>query len=125
MSSICSCKYPLMIIDRRDSTEVTYLSFPDEFIDEMGGVVESPDIDTVKMKGENGILGEYVEVKWKLTAQIEIKTYYINDHIIHAGCDNEKLLCDKKVIYSVFHPIDEWASHHIVILEPIDNVQIK
>ncbi len=117
MSNICSCKYPLMIIDRRDSTEVTYLSFPDEFIDEMDGEIIVPNIELVEMEGFDGLTRQYIEVQWMEIDHENVKKYDVSGHIIYAGCTKEELQCDRKSIYSVMHPLEEWVDHHIVTIE--------
>lgn len=117
MTNLCSCKYPLMISDEREDTEVSYLAFPDEFIDEMEGEIIVPNIMLKELEGLDGITRQYIEVQWKETKIDNVKKYDVNGHIIYAGCDENELQCDRKSVYRVLHPLEEWVNYHIVVIK--------
>lgn len=131
--TICSCLYPLHIVDKRDSVSdkdsIEYLAIPQEVIDEMGKKINIPSFEPVKDKGFDGIVREYVKVIWADSSGAMTKRYDVNDHIMIIGCDTPKCKihsstskegkhkgckCDEKEVYAVLHPLDEWHSHHIV-----------
>ena len=115
---ICTCKYPLMIVDKRDGIDVDYLSIPVEVIEgQMGGDMISPNIDVEDRQGLDGVTRTYVKVTWRKLDHDGTKEYDINDHIVVAGCNEKDIACDTKGTYIVFHPMDEWLDHHIIELE--------
>lgn len=90
--SICSCLYPLHIVDKRDGGEkdpIEYLAFPQEVIDELGidGKFKIPRIKAVKEAGLDGIVRDYVKVIWANSTNAKTKKYDVNDHVIVVGCD--------------------------------------
>lgn len=142
--TVCSCLYPLHIIDKRYSVNskdwIEYLAIPQEVIDEMDGKINIPGIKSVKEEGSDGIVRKYVEVEWtdpNLFPGAMTKRYDVNDHIMTIGCDAPKCKistsgksgskhkdgsvckCDEKEVYKVLHPYNEWHSHHIVEINSI------
>jgi hypothetical protein len=125
MTHLCVCKYPLMVIDKRDGQEVEYLAMPLEVIED--GEFPIPDIDTVEAEGLDGIIRYYISVTWKqITPDMHVKKYDVVGHVVTAGCELSEatkgedghLQCDSKSIYVVFHPIEEWIEKHIIELSP-------
>lgn len=131
--SICSCLYPLHIIDTRDGGEhdpIDYLAIPQEVIDEMGGIIKIPKIKKVVEEDLDGVERDWVKVIWADSTGAFTKKYDVNDHIAVLGCDDVKRLkkckiggkgshkcklgCEEKEVYEVLHPIEEWYSHHII-----------
>lgn len=118
MTHICTCEYPLLIIDNRSGQNIEYLALPTEVIHgEMGGEPFEPIMDTYETEGLDGIIRLYMAVVWKEPDHDGIKKYDVKGHIVYAGCSLEDLQCDTKSIYAVLHPIDEWLSHHIIELK--------
>lgn len=113
--AICSCKFPLIIVDERDGKEVTYLGIPIETIDEMGEF-NIPDLEVVETESLNGITGQYMKVTWQESHE-KVNKYDVVGHIVTAGCPEDAIECDVKSIYEVYHPIDEWIDFHIVELK--------
>jgi len=109
-----------VFLDNRDGDNIDYISIPSEILREMGEV--RVDFEEVKEKGFDGEMHDYMAVIWKDPSNATTKKYDVNNHIVIAGCDakvvnGKKLQCKKKELYIVFHPIDEWISHHIVDLQ--------
>lgn len=119
---VCPCKFPLHVIDKRDGDEIEYLAFPDEYIDDMDGVIKVPKFEVVKEEGFDGKIHEYMGVMYKDPLEATTKKYEVNNHIVIAGCDSKvsedgkKLQCKKKELYVVFHPLEEWQENHVVEL---------
>ncbi len=129
MTHICICKYPLMVIDKRDDEDIEYLAMPLEIIDT--GIIPVPDLEIQDAEGLDGIVRRYVAVKWKdITPDLHVKKYDVVGHVVFAGCElsetlkgeNGNLKCDTKSIYMVLHPLDEWAEKHIIEISPIKKV---
>lgn len=125
MTHICVCKYPLLIIDKRDGQEVEYLAMPIQVIED--GELPVPDIDVQETEGLDGIIRGYVVVTWKdVTPEMHVKKYDVVGHVVTAGCElseaskgeDGQLQCDSKSIYTVAHPIEEWINKHIIELSP-------
>jgi hypothetical protein len=119
MVHICSCKYPLIVIDERDEQVIEYLAFPVEVIrNDMAGEPFEPDIDDEfhEIEGSDGIIRQYVKVTWKEPDHDSIKRYDVVGHVVQAGCSGSESQCDAKNIYIVWHPLEEWINHHIVVL---------
>ncbi len=125
MTHICVCKYPLMIIDKRDSQDIEYLAMPLEVIED--GEISVPDIDVLDTEGLDGIIRHYVAVTWKeVTPDLHVKKYDVVGHVVTAGCEISEaskgedghLQCDSKDIYVVLHPLEEWIDKHIIELSP-------
>lgn len=140
--SICSCLYPLHIVDKRDGGEkdpIEYLAIPQEVIDDLGDIdkkIRIPKIKMVRDFGLDGVERDYVKVIWADTNGAITKKYDVNDHVVVVGCDMPKacriskdghrtsesgksghkckIKCEEKEVYEVLHPLDEWHSHHIV-----------
>lgn len=114
--AICVCRYPLVIVDRRDGNtkkdEKLFLSLPVEILTDK--YIPTPEIDLVKEKGFDGIERDYVKVKWRDIESKIGKRYNVHDHIVVAGCPEDQLTCDEKNIYEVYHPLEEWESIHII-----------
>lgn len=130
MVHICSCQYPLIIIDERKGAEegkvIEFLALPIEVIrNEMGGEPFEPVIDDVfhEIEGSDGIIRQYVKVTWKEPDHDSIKKYDVAGHIIQAGCPESDLQCETKNIYAVWHPLDEWIEYHIVKLKKEDSLK--
>lgn len=140
--TICSCLYPLHIVDKRDSISgedsdsIEYLAIPQEVIDEMGKKINIPSIEVIKEEGFDGVKRDYVKVVWADSSGAMTKRYDVNDHIMIIGCDAPKCKiqkgkdkhkdrsgckCDEKEVYAVLHPLDEWHSHHIVEINSISH----
>jgi hypothetical protein len=125
MTHLCVCKYPLLILDKRDSQEVEYLAMPLEVIED--GELPVPEIDTLETEGLDGIIRYYVSVTWKpVTPDMHVKKYDVVGHVVTAGCELSEaiqgedghLQCDSKSIYVVLHPIEEWVEKHIIEISP-------
>jgi hypothetical protein len=116
--TVCSCKYPLIIVDERDGKEITFLAMPLEVLEEDNrfGYDNIPDMEVVETESLTGIIGQYMKVTWK-KAHSETKKYDVVGHIVIAGCEEGALQCDTKNIYEVYHPVDEWIKDHIVELK--------
>lgn len=120
--AICTCKYPLIVIDERDSESVEYVSLPLEIADD--GIFYIPTIEYIKTEGLDGIIRDYVSVIWKKPADIDVSAYDVDGHVVIAGCEypeealeNERQRsCDKKSIFVVMHPMNEWIERHIIHL---------
>lgn len=139
--TICSCLYPLHIVDNRNSEgagdSIEYLAIPHEVIDEMGKKINIPSIEVIKEEGFDGVKRDYVKVGWADSSGAMTKRYDINNHIMVIGCDSPKCKisgksgskhknrseckCDEKEVYAVLHPLDEWRSHHIVEINSISH----
>ena len=118
MTHICSCEYPLLIVDDRSGKAIEYLAIPTEVIrNDMGGEPFEPVINTVETEGLDHVIRMYMAVVWKEPDHDGIKAYDVAGHIVYAGCSLENLQCDTKSIYVVLHPIDDWLSHHIIELK--------
>jgi hypothetical protein len=117
--AICSCKFPLIIVDERDGKEITYLGMPIETIEEMEefGI---PDLEVIETESLKGIIGQYMKVTWQKPRE-KAKKYDVVGHIVTAGCPEDALECDVKSIYEVYHPIDEWIDFHIIELKGKEN----
>lgn len=118
-TSICTCKFPLIIVDERDGKEIEYFAMPIETIqDGSGGFDDSslPDMEVVEAESLTGIIGTYMKVVWKEPHSGTSK-YDVHGHVVVAGCPEDALECDAKNIYVVYHPIEEWIDHHIVELK--------
>lgn len=117
---VCPCMYPLVFIDDRDGDNISYISIPDEVLEEEGGV-DYPEFEEVKEEGFDGKMHDYMAVIWKDSKNAITKKYDVNEHIVVAGCDarsdGKKMKCKKKELYMVLHPIDEWISYHIVSIK--------
>lgn len=125
MTHICVCRYPLMIIDKRDGQEVEYLAMPLEVIED--GELPVPDIDVLETEDLDGITRHYVKVTWKeVTPGLHVKKYDVVGHIVTAGCElsnatkgeDGQLQCDSKGIYVVLHPVKEWIDRHVIEISP-------
>lgn len=128
MSDICVCKYPLMIIDKRDAKEIEFIAMPLEVIND--GELPVPDIDTLETEGLDGIVRHYVSVTWRpVTPDMHTKKYDVVGHVVTAGCELSEaiqgedghLQCDSKSIYVVLHPLEEWVEKHIIEISPFNN----
>lgn len=111
---ICICRYPIMITDKRFGGSDTYISIPLEVVD--GVEVPVPDMEVVKEKDFSDKMATYMKVKWQDDIPSWANRYNVNDHIVMAGCPEERLSCDTKSIFAVFHPIDEWNGYHMIDL---------
>lgn len=105
--SICSCLYPLHIIDKRDVRDgldkdpIEYLAIPQEVIDELGlndndngngngngyRKIKIPKIKMVRDFGLDGVKRDYVKVIWADSGMAMTKRYDVNDHVVVVGCD--------------------------------------
>lgn len=117
MTSICICKYPLIVIDKRDGYEKIFVSLPIDIFDEIEELA-IPDMEVVKEKDFDDKMTTYMKVRWREIPKNtkNQKRYNVNDHIVIAGCPEDKLSCDMKSIYEAYHPIDEWNSYHMIEL---------
>jgi hypothetical protein len=103
-----------MIKDKRYGGSDTYISIPLEIT---GGIeVPIPDMEVVDEIGFDNIKHKYMKVKWQDDIPIWAKRYNVNEHIVMAGCSEEKLSCDTKSIFAVSHPIEEWNEYHTIDL---------
>jgi hypothetical protein len=113
---ICVCKYPIILLDNREGSDVEYFSLPFQVIsDEMEGEPFVPEMEVVKTESLTGIIGTYMKVTWK-KAPSWAKKYDITGHIVLAGCPEDARKCDVKSIFEVYHPIDEWIQEHVIEL---------
>lgn len=100
----CPCKFPILIV--RDG--IQYLALPLEEIER--GLSGIPEIfDEVDEDGN-----EWVVVQWHDDVYDNLKPYEVVGHIVFAGCSEDKLTCDSKDVFKVYHPKDEWDSYHVV-----------
>lgn len=113
--TICSCKFPIIIIDSRDGKDTEYLSMPLEVIGD-SGFDNIPDMEVVETESLTGIIGSYMKITWQEPPSTA-KKYDVQGHIVVAGCPEEALQCDAKSIFVVYHPISEWIDGHIVELK--------
>lgn len=113
--SICVCKYPIMITDKRYGGSDTYISMPLEVIAD-GIEIPIPDMEVLDEIGFDNIKRKYMKVKWQNNIPSNAKRYNINDHLVMAGCAEDQLSCDTKSIFSVSHPLDEWNEYHMIDL---------
>jgi len=113
--SICSCEFPLIIIDKRSGKDVEYISIPIEIVDEMGEII-MPEMSIVETEGLDGIVQEYMKVSWKKPHDKTSK-YDVRGHIVVAGCPEDAIQCDAKSIFDVYHPINDWISDHVIELK--------
>lgn len=120
MSSVCPCQYPIIFVDDRYTGEpVTYISIPKEIFEEQE-YIENPVFEEVEEEGFDGELHKYMSVLWKDPKGASLKKYNVNNHIVYAGCanvDGQKLMCRKKDLFLVLHPVDEWLENHIVRID--------
>ena len=115
-AAICSCKFPLIIVDERDGIEIEFFALPIETIKDGFGFGDTlPDMEVVDAESLTGIIGTYMKVVWK-EPHSGTKKYDVQGHIVVAGCSEDALECDVKNIYEVYHPIDEWIEYHIIEL---------
>ena len=127
-ANICVCKYPIMVIDKRDAKEVEYLAMPLEVIE--NGEMSVPDIDVQEAEGLDGIMRDYVVVRWQdITPNMHTKKYDVKGHVVTAGCELSEaikeedghLQCDSKSIYTVLHPLEEWMEQHVIEIPSAKN----
>ncbi len=109
--------YPIVFVDDRDGDYLSYISIPEEVLEDEGGV-DNPEFEEVKEEGFDGKIHDYMAVIWRNPKNATTKKYDVNEHIVIAGCeastDGKKMKCKKKELYMVLHPIQEWTDHHIV-----------
>lgn len=114
---MCPCKYPLIILDRREGDKIKHISIPTEVADDLGNF-EVPEFEKVREKGFDGKMHDYMSVIWKNVDNAVTKKYDVADHIIVAGCDAKvsdgKMVCKKKELYLVMHPMKEWKEYHMI-----------
>lgn len=118
---ICVCRYPLMITDKRFGDDIVHISMPLEVIKGMSEM-PIPDMEVIDEKGFDDIVRKYMMVRWQESFDesfdiSKTKRYNIQDHIVIAGCPEDQLKCDIKSIYTVYHPMDEWNSYHMLELK--------
>jgi len=113
--TICVCRYPIMITDKRFGGSDTFISIPLEILD--GIEVPIPDMEVTDEVGFDNITYKYMKVKWQDVIPVNAKRYNVNDHIVMAGCQEDQLSCDTKSIFSVSHPLDEWNKDHTIELK--------
>lgn len=118
---ICSCQFPLIIVDDRDGKEIEYFAMPIVTIQDEGRGFDNsslPDMEVVETESLTGIFGQYMKVTWQEPHDGAIlKKYDVHGHIVTAGCPEYALQCDAKNIYEVYHPMEEWIEFHIVELK--------
>ena len=127
--TICICRYPLHIIDKRNGETVEYFAVPNVTIDEMDGELPVPNIEFVKRPDLNkSPAKDYVKVSWvKDSKSPKTKEYEIiphggvdsDSHIVVAGCNNpnsSKCKLSDKTIFAVYHPLREWKKQHKVTI---------
>ena len=114
-----------MIIDKRDAKEVEYIAMPLEVIED--GELPVPDIDVQEAEGLDGIIRNYVAVRWQdIMPNMHTKKYDVVGHVVTAGCELSEaskgedghLKCDSKNIYMVLHPLEEWMEKHVIEIPP-------
>lgn len=120
---ICICRYPLMIIDGREGQSIEYLAMPVEVIKD--GDIRVPDIDHEEAEGFDGVIRDYISVKWQeIKDDMVMKKYDVVGHIVFAGCEPSEtlkeedgtLVCNDKSIFTVLHPAEEWVEKHVIEL---------
>jgi len=114
-----------MVVDNREGQEIEYLAMPLEIIE--GGEMPVPDIEVQNAEGLDGIVRQYVAIKWKdITPDLHVKKYDVVGHVVFAGCELSETLkeedgglkCDAKSIFMVLHPFEEWVENHIIEISP-------
>jgi hypothetical protein len=114
---ICVCKYPIILLDKRDGSDTEYFSIPFQVIsDEMEGEPFVPEMEVVETESLTGIIATFMKVVWKPSPPWA-KKYDVVGHIVHAGCPEDAQKCDVKSIFEVYHPIDEWINEHVIELK--------
>jgi len=105
-----------MIVDKRSGKDIEYTAIPSQILKDMDGEIVNPIIEYREEEDLDGILREYMEVRWKDIDHNDINRYDVSGHIMYAGCPKDELKCDSKGVYTVLHPIDEWIKDHIIEL---------
>lgn len=121
--TICSCRFPIILVDKRDGQDIEYISMPLEVLDSGFGD-QLPEMEVVKAESLSGTVGQYMKVIWQ-EPHTKTRKYDVRGHIVVAGCSEDVLTCDAKNIYEVYHPIDEWIKDHTFELEGIELKDIK
>ena len=80
---VCPCLYPLVFIDNRDSDNLSYISIPEEILEELDEVPKLQ-FEEVNEKGFDGKFHDYMAVIWKDPSKATTKRYDVNDHIVVA-----------------------------------------
>ena len=89
-----------MVIDKRDAKEVEYLAMPLEVIE--NGEISVPNIDVQEAEGLDGIMRNYVVVRWQdITPNMHTKKYDVKGHVVTAGCELSEAIKKKTVIFNV------------------------
>ena len=115
-----------MIIDDRDGIGIEYLAMPVEIIKD--GDIRVPEIDHEEAEGFDGVIRDYISVKWQeIKDGMVMKKYDVVGHIVFAGCEPSEtskeedgtLACTDKSIFTVLHPAEEWVEKHVIELGKI------
>lgn len=104
-----------MITDKRFGSSDVFISIPLEVIGD-GIEIPIPDMEIVDEIGFDNIKRKYMRVRWQDDIPSWAKRYNVNDHIVIAGCAEDKLSCDTKSIFEVFHDVNEWNEYHMIDL---------
>ena len=112
-----------MIIDDREGRSIEYLAMPVEVIKD--GDIRVPEIDHEEAEGFDGVIRDYISVKWQeIKDGMVMKKYDVVGHIVFAGCEPSEtskgedgaLSCTDKSIFTVLHPAEEWVDKHVIEL---------
>ncbi len=117
----CPCKFPIFIVDNRDGEDIEYMGFPTDYIEEVNGKIDSPEFEEVEEEGFDGNKHKYMAVLWQDPEDANTKKYDVAGHIVIAGCraetDGKQIVCKKKELFVVLHPLGEWEEYHKVRLK--------
>lgn len=120
MVYVCPCRYPVLVIDKRDDEDDEVLSGNDEEDQEDHITYIAVPEGMTNLPLDIYIKDDFVIVKWRdIKSSDHIKEYETNEHIVIAGCSspvemkNGQLKCDDKDIYMVSHPVADWLDDHI------------
>ncbi len=104
--------------DTRAGYDIEYVAFPDDYIEEVDGDIVIPEFEQLRERGFDGEEHDYMAVVYQEPKDANTKKYDVNDHIVVAGChaetDGKKMICKKKELFMVLHPLDEWEKYHKV-----------
>lgn len=124
----------LEVIVNRDGRDIKFLAIPFKTVETRN--IDIPEFETVDhdvLVGNDVIVKQFLKVTWQKVIDEIVKKYDLRGHIVIAGCkpsemvkelgfddllgqEKEILRCSGKLIFVVFHPIDEFLEGHILEL---------
>lgn len=110
----CPCEYPWKItVEDEDGSKSTFWAMPEDELSD-SKEFKVPQYEEVEKNNK-----KYMAIKWKDPEKANVKSYIVNEHLVYAGCEYDKLVkhgkslsCREKELYVVMHPIDEWNKYH-------------